>query len=87
MTNIFEKIDTISQANYAGPSSEFLRGQDGIATGETPASYSDHVIMKDYPRIVVRRAWGFEPLSEGTSAEATKVPGTPADIFGTFWRS
>ena len=52
MTNIFEKIDTISQASYAGPSSELqletyiLRGQDGV-------------MMKDYPTIVVRRAWGF----------------------------
>ena len=65
MIKIFEKINTISQASYAGPSSELrletynLRGQDGMTTGETLASYSDHVMMKDYPRIVVRRAWGF----------------------------
>ena len=65
MTNIFEKINTISQASYAGPSSELqletyiLRGRNGMATGETSAAYSDHVMMKDYPRIVVRRAWGF----------------------------
>ena len=58
MTNIFEKINTISQASYAGPSSELqletyiLRGQDGMAKGETAASYSDHVMMKDYLRIV-----------------------------------